>query len=214
MNTWKIFFRSLFVVLVLVGMMIGSESFSKERPDKEKRNDNDLYKTFSYQPDRYQLLNINNLWTWARDDGQSNHSPTGDNGTFFPRGTAFLIYQDGMVWGSRAYLDADHTQSAPFSQNIRVGGTTYGTGCREGWVEGFGAAAVAVDPDDPRARIYRIRRDWTAMSAGDLKRDAAESNEIPLSDVTDNQVQQIIDEYKWSWENWPVDLGAPFIDRN
>lgn len=224
-KTGQLMFRSLFAAIV-AGLLCGSLGMAKERPERSIKGASgaDLAKTTgptAYQPERYQILNINNLWSWHREDGQSNHSPTGDNGTFFPRGTSFVIYQDGMVWGSKAYIDPARTQPAPFSQTIRVGGTTYGTGARAGWVEGFGASANPVDQDNPRARMYRIRRDWKDFPYNDdgsfsdeIRRDAAESNEIPVSQVTNEQVQAVIDEYKWSWENWPTDLGAPFIDRN
>lgn len=215
MNKVKTLFRSLLMTGVVVGL-IGGASMAKEKPahEKDKESLAKVKGVNAYQPDRYQILNINNLWSWHREDGQSNHSPTGDNGTFFPRGTSFIIYQDGMVFGSKAYVDEAKTIPAPFGQTIRVGGATYGTGQREGWVEGFGATARAVDKDDPRARIYRIRRDWKEMSEEELRRDAAESNEININDVTANQMQQILDEYQWSWDNWPVDLGAPYIERN
>lgn len=205
-----------FLALVLVGTLALAE-----RPAHEKgKGERSLAKT-AYEPDRYQILNINNLWSWHRRDGQANHSPLGDNGTFFPRGTAWSIYQDGMVFGSRAYVDAAKTISAPFSQNIRVGGTTYATGQREGWVIGQGATAVPVDPADPRARIYRIRRDWTTAFynangtfSDEARRDAAESNEIGVSSVTTAQVQAIVDRYLKDWNEWPVDLGAPYVERN
>lgn len=205
-----------FLALVLVGTLALAE-----RPAHEKgKGERSLAKT-AYEPDRYQILNINNLWTWHRRDGQANHSPLGDNGTFYPRGTAWAIYQDGMVFGSRAYVDAAKTVPAPFSQNIRVGGTTYATGQREGWVTGQGASAAPIDPADPRARMYRVRRDWaTAFYNADgsfsdeARRDAAESNEININAVTSAQVQAIIDRYLKDWTEWPVDLGAPYIERN
>lgn len=197
------------------GVLLGSMALAKEPAgEKGKNDDRSLAKTAAYQPDRYQILNINNLWTWHRNDGQANHSPTGDNGLFYPRGTKWVIYQDGMVFGSRAYVDAAKTIPAPFSQKIRVGGTSYATGQRAGWVNGFGATAVPHDPGDLKARIYRIRRDWKEMSNDELRRDAAESNEIAVTAVTQAQVQQIIDRYAKDWNEWPVDIGAPFIDRN
>lgn len=206
-----IFLRSF----LAAGVLLGSMALAKEpASEKGKNDDRSLAKTAAYQPDRYQILNINNLWTWHRNDGQANHSPTGDNGLFFPRGTKWVIYQDGMVFGSRAYVDAAKTIPAPFSQKIRVGGTTYATGQRAGWVDGFGAAAVPHDPGDLKARIYRIRRDWKEMSNDELRRDAAESNEIAVTAVTQAQVQQISDRYAKDWNEWPVDIGAPFIDRN
>ncbi len=206
-------FLSPFVAAVLLGMLAAPASFARVNPDKSKRNwGGSLYKT-NGSP-RYQILNINNLWTWLRSDGQSNHSPTGDNGTFYPRGTAFLIYQDGVMWGGKAYVDQAKTQSAPFGQLIRVGGANYITGCREGRIIGEGANAVAANPGDPDARIYRIRRDYYTMSETELKRDAAESFEKPAAQVTESDMQKIFDQYAKDWQEWPVDYGAPFIDRN
>ncbi len=206
------FLRAFLAAGVLLGLMTGF-ALAKE-PASEKGKRESLAKTAAYQPDTYQVLNINNLWSWHRRDGQANHSPTGDNGTFFPRGTSFVIYQDGLVFGSRAYVDAQKSRPAPFGQITRVGGATYDTGQRQGWVTGLGANAVPVDPADPRARMYRVRRDWKEMSADELRRDAAESNEIAASSVTGTQMQQIADRYLKDWNEWPVDLGAPYIDRN
>lgn len=202
-------------------LLVASFAFA-ERPAHEKgKEERSLSKVAAYQPDIYQLLNINNLWSWHRRDGQANHSPTGDNGTFYPRGTAWSIYQDGMVFGSKAYLDAAKTQPAPYNHTIRVGGTSYATGQRQGWVNGFGANATFADPGDARARIYRVRRDWKEAFYNadgsftlDAKRDAAESNETGVGSVTNAQVQQIIDRYLKDWNEWPVDLGAPYIERN
>ncbi|MDZ7360301.1 MAG: T9SS type A sorting domain-containing protein [candidate division KSB1 bacterium] len=206
------FLRAFLAAGVLLGLMTGF-ALAKE-PASEKGKRESLAKTAAYQPDIYQILNINNLWSWHRRDGQANHSPTGDNGTFYPRGTAWTIYQDGLVFGSRAYVDAQKSRPAPFGQITRVGGATYATGQRQGWVTGLGATAQFVDPADPRARIYRVRRDWKEMSADELRRDAAESNEIAASTVTAAQMQQIADRYLKDWKEWPVDLGAPYIDRN
>jgi len=163
---------------------------------------------------RYALLNINNLTSWMRADGLSNHSPKGDDRAYFPRGTANVIYQDGILWGGKAYLDSAKTQPAPFAQLIRVGGTTYSTGCREGWIHGFGANAQNVDPADPRARIYRIRRDYFTMTEDEMRRDAAETYEVKLDAITSTEIQAVKGQYEKDWAEWPVDLGAPYIDRN
>ena len=168
----------------------------------------------AYDPERYNLLNINNLTSWHRNDGLSNHSTGGDNGVYYPRGTASPIYEDGLMWGARAFVDVNKTVPAPYGQIIRVGGSTYGTNATAGPVIGFGANAVPAGDGHPQARIYRIRRDWKEMTDDELRRDAAESNEIGLSSATQAQIDAIIDDYRFSWENWPVEIGAPFIDRN
>ncbi|MDZ7266610.1 MAG: hypothetical protein ONB48_02950 [candidate division KSB1 bacterium] len=74
---------------------------------------------------RYTLLNLNNFTTWMRADGQSNHTPAVQKGGIFPRGTAGVIYQDGVMWGDKAYIVAGHHQPAPFNQLVRVGGANF-----------------------------------------------------------------------------------------
>ncbi|MGH7450040.1 MAG: hypothetical protein ACRENG_01710, partial [bacterium] len=206
-------YRFIAAVLALVGLCVWSVAIGAEGPDKTKRNQRQgLYKTTGTP--RYQILNINNLWTWVRADGQSNHSPGADNGTYFPRGAKWVIYQDGFMFGAKAYVDANKTIPAPFSQLIRVGGANYGVGTREGWINGTGAAATPLSPTDANARIYRVRRDWQVMSDSELRRDAAESNEIGVAEVGDAQVQKVKDQYTKDWAEWPVEHGAPYIERN
>jgi hypothetical protein len=90
---------------------------------------------------RYALLNINNLTTWMRNDGQSNHSPRGADGAHFPRGTANVIYQDGMMWGGIPSLDAAKTKRPPRLFRFQIGGSNYQTGTRAGGIVGWGADA-------------------------------------------------------------------------
>ncbi len=161
---------------------------------------------------RYTLLNINNLTHWLRSDGQSSHSPKANNGTRFPRGTTSVVYQDGILWGAKAYLDSAKTIS--FNQLIRVGGATYSVGTREGRVLGFGAEARPADPLSAESRIYRIRRDYFSMTNEELRRDAAEVFEIKLEQVTTEQMQTVAAQYERDWKEWPAAFGAPFVDRN
>jgi hypothetical protein len=102
------------------------------------------------------LFNINNISGWISYDGRSGSTPDNEPGTFFPRGTAPVVYADGVLFGGYARDEN--------LQNPRVGGATYHTGLTPGWKVTPGSdgaeSAVAVDPDDPRVMIYRIRRDW------------------------------------------------------
>ena len=163
---------------------------------------------------RYALLNINNVTAWLRNDGYSNHSPKGDNGGYFPRGKENVVYQDGFIWGGKAYVDSSHTIPAPFGQIVRAGGATYGAGLLPGRIIGFGKEAIAADPLAPESRIYRIRRDYFTMSEEELRRDAAEVNEIAIDEVTLEQRQAVREQYARDWQEWPVAFGAPYIDRN
>jgi hypothetical protein len=201
--------RSLTCVLVLT--LFSLQTFAQE-PDKTRKPGPQSIERISGTP-RYQLLNINNITTWIRSDGQSNHSPVGAEGTLYPRGTAWVIYQDGMLWVGKAYLDSAFTIPAP-ERLIRAGGQTYHIGTQQGWVQGFGANAVSAPLDDPRNRAYRIRRDYAIMTSEELARDAAEWFEIPLSMVSASQIDMIRAQYHTDWTEWPVDLGAPYIERN
>jgi hypothetical protein len=162
---------------------------------------------------RDQILNINNLTSWLRADGQSNHAPSNDNGAIFPRGTAAVIYQDGLVWGDKAYLDAGFTKPAP-NQALRLGGQTYNVGTREGRIIGQGASATPADPAGPETRIYRMRRDYARMDYFELQRDAAEYFQTSINAVSSAQVDQVRDQYAKDWQEWPVQFGAPYIERN
>ncbi len=203
---------NLLTILVVVFGFLCSTVFGSGIPDKNNRQkDKSLMKPTGTP--LYQILNINNITTWMRSDGQQNHSPTSDNGSYFPRGTKWAIYQDGFVWGGKAYLDAGLTTPAP-TQLIRVGGQTYNIGTRAGRIMGTGATAVAQSPADADVRIYRIRRDYGEMGIQDLQQDAAESFEVPIASVTKSQTDQISDQYEKDWDEWPVAYGAPFIERN
>ncbi|MEK6649798.1 MAG: hypothetical protein AABY75_02385 [Bacteroidota bacterium] len=174
-----------------------------------------LYKTAGSP--QYAVLNINNITSWMRYDGQSNHSPGADDGAYYPRGTGSVIYQDGLVWGGKAFLDAAHTVPGP-RQLIRVGGGTYGIGTRAGRIlNPFLGPAVGTGVEDPNAadvRVFRIRRDYDSMSEVDYTRDAASVNEISESSVTPSQIATVRAQYAADWTSWPVAKGAPFIDRN
>ncbi len=193
-------------------MLFANIGLAQPLPNKNARTP--AQRTNAAGAPRYSLLNVNNLSTWMRSDGYSNHSPTTNNGTYFPRGTSWVIYQDGIMWGGKAYTDAAMTQPAPFNQLVRVGGANYLVGTREGRVLGSGAAAIPEDPASPAARMYRLRRDYFTMPEAELQRDAAEFYEIPTSVVTPAQMQAVRDQYERDWNEWPVAFGAPFIDRN
>lgn len=210
----KTFRNMLLGVSALAALFLMSAriAVAAETPDKTRKGaDNSLQKTATLG--KYQILNINNLWTWHRSDGQSNHSPNSVDGTFYPRGTRWVIYQDGIVWGGKVFRNAARTDPAP-GQLIRVGGATYNIGTKAGWIVGTGAGATAVSDADPAVRVYRIRRDYAHMPVSELQRDAAESFEIPSSAVTDGHVAQIRNNYQKDWDEWPTLRGAPYIERN
>ncbi|HWP81954.1 MAG TPA: T9SS type A sorting domain-containing protein [Bacteroidota bacterium] len=210
MNKKRYVIASVFLALALVATSV---SLAKD-PKDTKRQGEALDKVAGTP--RYAVLNINNLTAWFRSDGQSNHSPQADNGLYYPRNTGNVIYQDGVVYGGKAYVGnyPESGGAAAPRQLVRVNGGTYGVGTRAGWVTGSGATAAAKNPNDADVRIYRIRRDYASMSMDELRRDAADVNEIRATDVNDAQVQAVLDQYAKDWDEWPVAAGAPYIDRN
>ena len=165
----------------------------------------------------YSAINVNGITSWTGASGSSNHSPTGRDGTYFPRKTGPVVYQDGIVWGAKIFNSAFEASGTPAdTQSIRVGGNLWAVGLSTaaGYVTGLGPTAVAISPTNPRARVYRIRRDYRTMTAEELTRDAADMNEIADTAATNAQRDSIKARYEQDWVNWPIDLGAPYIERN
>ncbi|MGB2868604.1 MAG: T9SS type A sorting domain-containing protein [Bacteroidota bacterium] len=217
----KIIFRNL-VGLGLLASLLTTPMIGREKPEGPKGTGSQSLDKAA-QTKNAAILNINNFTSWSTANGQGQQPPNqAYNGDAFPRGTTHPIFADGMLWGAKCYLDAAHTQVAPV-QLIRVGGNTYNVGNAVGWINGSGASAVPVSTSDAKARIYRIRRDWTIMAAEELKRDAAENNLTTVSAVTDADVVAIQAQYATDWLQWPAgptndatipNLGAPYIERN
>lgn len=201
-------------MVLAVGALISLVSLAKEPADQSKKGQT-LAKGAGTPV--YAVLNINNLTTWLRADGHSNHSPSADDGLYYPRGTGSAIYQDCVVWGGKVYTDATYATPGP-RQSVRVGGGTYGIGTRAGKIlNPTLGPAIGTGIEDPQAtdvRIYRIRRDYYTISDADLKRDAAVVNEVNETAVTDPQMAAVKAQYALDWAYWPVAKGAPFIDRN
>ncbi len=198
---------AIFSVATIAGEGEGGDKKGKQQLSKTSALSNE---------EKYKVLNINNLSTWMKNDGLSNHSPDGDNGMYYPRGTKWLIYEDGLVWGGKVFRDAAKTIPGPFSQTIRMGGSHYRSGTVNGWINGSGTSGTGQDQNDVLTRTFRIRRDYKVIPESELIRDAAESFEKPVAEVTASELAQVLDFYDKDWKDWAlvVPRGAPFIDRN
>ncbi len=157
-----------------------------------------LGKVLADNPER-SLVNIGNWGYWMRDNGESAHTPSGSSGGIYPRGTVAAIYLDGILVGG--YQNG----------NLKVSGQIYRTGTERGYILN---GEHITQSKDPRVRLYRIRKDWETLTANQVRLDAAELNEIPPGQVTDGQIQAVLDQYKKDWEEWPTELGAPYYDLN
>ncbi|MGH1362404.1 MAG: T9SS type A sorting domain-containing protein [Calditrichia bacterium] len=140
---------------------------------------------------------------WVRNDGKSANSPTNRSGIRFPADVAGTVYQDGIVWGGNV-LDGQ-------SPDLRVGGQTHRIGTQPGNIVSSGVAATG---PDSLYRVYRIRPDWQNLDPLTLLMEAATVNEIDTSQVTAQQIQEVSQQYQQDWDEWPVNLGAPFVDVN
>ncbi|HSQ75763.1 MAG TPA: hypothetical protein VLT13_09420, partial [Bacteroidota bacterium] len=188
----KMLFGVLPRVLVLLTVAAFSFAIAEEDPANPSKSDNSLAKTTGTPFAR--PLNINNFVTWMKATGQGNWTTTNKDGGYFPRGTGHAIYQDGFIYGGRAFVDAALTQPHPV-QDLRVIGQSYNVGTREGRIIGTGAGATRANPSDPDVRMYRIRRDYLQMSEEDLVKDAAEVGEKLQRDVTAGEIAAIAAQY-------------------
>ncbi|TLY27543.1 MAG: hypothetical protein E6K56_11345 [Ignavibacteria bacterium] len=121
------------------------------------------------------ILDINNVTTWARNDGFFDWVVQGSwNGTF-PKGTIGDIFSQGIVWGGFV-----HDGQTP---ELRVGGSIYRTGSVAGAIltDGSGKVTGREDPGASGVRIFRVRPDY---KSGDLRDDAANLLQKQLASVT------------------------------
>ncbi len=145
-------------------------------------------------PANQTIFDANKWMYWQTIDLLSGNNPyTAMSGGLYPAGLTSVIYADGLVVGVR---------SSTANQEYRLGGRTYRTSMYSG---NFQQA-------ESSKKIYRVRPDWQALTDEQLKLEAAVLFNIDPSAVTADQIQQLRDAYADDWKNWPVDLGAPFVD--
>jgi hypothetical protein len=167
----------------------------------------------------HSLSNINNWAYWCQYNGMSGRDPIMDgSGGIYPRGTASIIYEDGLIWG--AYVQDNN------AQNPRVGGQTYNIGTAPGRILVPGtypqgaSGAVAEDPNNPQVRLYRIDPrftvPWDQLTPAQqdeavnlLRQDVAENLAIDDSLVTLEQIEDMVNALATDWAEWPSDRGAP-----
>ena len=65
----------------------------------------------------YKKLNINDISTWIKNDGEADINPNGNSGFEYPRTTGkTAIFQSGLLWGGKV------------NGQVRVGGSVYRQG--------------------------------------------------------------------------------------
>ncbi|MBC8216596.1 MAG: hypothetical protein H8E64_08830, partial [Candidatus Marinimicrobia bacterium] len=146
------------------------------------------------------VMNINNMayWITKSTGGTTSGSQNGTQADY-PIGTGGLIYEDGMLWGVKV-TDGN-------SQSPRVGGTTYYDGLKAGRVIYNDDGNVIGSTDPANHHVWRVRRDYLTA---DLYSDAASF--YGTTEPSENEIQNVFDQYEYDWNNWPADWGAPFED--
>jgi len=151
------------------------------------------------------VININNMAYWMKKSsaGTTSGSPNGTQADY-PIGTGGLIFEDGFLWGAKV-SDGDTTGA----YRVRVGGTTYYAGLHAGYViyNDDGDVIGATNPADHG--VWRVRPDW---ETSDLIADAANYWNVESPDA--DEIAAVREDYEYSWNNWPADLGAPYDDVN
>ena len=166
---------SIFILLFILNLPIHPES--EEQKKKLQKTNTEVHHTF---------FNINNISTNIWNNGDADHSPIGNSGFIYPKGSdKRAVYESGFVWGAK------------INGEIRVGGSTFNSGLRPGKILADGTAE---DPQHASVRVYRVRPDYT---------NADLSSEINDGEGTEEEIRN---QYEMEWNEWPAIDGAPFND--
>jgi hypothetical protein len=140
----------------------------------------------------YTKMNINQISTWVKNDGESDISQLGNSGFEYPKNSGkTAVFQSGFLWGGKV------------DGQIRVGGSVYRQGLVPGKLLNSGVPWEQLQAEDPGAsnvRIYRVRPDWSDGSV--------------LAEINDGEgsESEIRAQYETDWNEWPAADGAPFED--
>ncbi len=159
-----------------------------------KNNNSSLKKQNDIKSVGYTHFNINNISTLIFNDGTSDSWSGSAPGFVFPKGSGkTAVFESGLVWGAMIQGDSDP----------RVGGSTYSSGLQPGKILSSGTAE---DPNLPKNRIYRVRKD---VYPGSVNPDL-------FSEINDGEgdYNSIKRQYETDWNEWPAADGAPFVDIN
>ena len=132
------------------------------------------------------VMDVNNITSWISSTGYHDWLVGGSWNGAYPN-TTFIgsIFTEGIVWGGLI--------NDGISPLVRVSGNTYGTGCTA------------------NARLFRVRPDYLTA---DLTSDASNYFNVPIGQVTQNQIDELRQQYQSDWNEWPTQNGAPFKDVN
>jgi hypothetical protein len=174
----------VFLLIVLSFLFLPVQQYAEGKGTKTR-----LYKTLG-SPNTTRL-NINNISTFFRSDGDSDDLDSNNAGFFYPKGSGkTAAYESGLLWGAK--INGSPT-------DIKVGGNAYVAGLQPGKILSPG---IAESPDLPKNRIYRVRPDYKTADLTMESRD----EKVPVAEV--------YNQYDLDWKEWPWQDGAPFEDKD
>ncbi|MCH7972288.1 MAG: hypothetical protein IH949_00080 [Bacteroidetes bacterium] len=181
-----------YVLVFMIGALFLAPTLIQAKGDK-KDSKTRLQKTTTQRTSTF--LDINNISTWFYNNGVSDITPNGNSGLVFPKGSGkAAVFTAGLLWGAKVAGDPDP----------RVGGTAYRTGLVTGNVDASGNPPA--DNTIDRFRIYRVRPDiFPGHNIFDLSAEA-------LNEATTEATLRV--DYELDWTEWPVDMGAPYDDKD
>ena len=95
--------KRFFFLLLAFGIFFTPSIFAKENPkEREAGKNQSPPRVTGTDLGTYGMININNWELWLEDNGRSGYNPfiSGDGGVF-PKGTSFVIFQDGFIYGGK-----------------------------------------------------------------------------------------------------------------
>lgn len=131
-------------------------------------------------------FNINNISTWVYSNGDQDIMMDGNSGFEYPKGSGKkAVFESGIIWGGN------------IGDKKHVSGSTYEQGLLPGKIFDDGSRS---DPYGSKARVYRVRPDYTY------------SNLLTEIEDEEKSYEEVFNQYQLDWNEWPADWGAPFND--
>ena len=84
---------------VMTGALVLSSVFAERLPENQSWNNFQFAPKLAADAPAYSLINIGNFGYWQKYDATSAHTPGGDSGGIYPRGTAANVFLDGVLIG-------------------------------------------------------------------------------------------------------------------
>ena len=146
---------------VVIGALAMTSVFAEKLPEDQSWNNFQFAPKLAGDAPAYSLINIGNFGYWQKYDATSAHTPSGNSGGIYPRGTAANIYLDGVLVGGYTGGNLLH-----------VSGTIYSNGLVSGYVDDAGNLQQGGD-----VRLYRIRKGWETLTVDQVRQDKEQGKE-------------------------------------